>query len=239
MSAKLYIGLLVIFLSFAFSQKQNNKIMDFEKNRINMLAEQITSRGISDSDVIKAMKKVERHLFVPLNLQAYAYKDRPLPIGYNQTISQPYIVGLMSQLLNTNKDEKILEIGTGSGYQAAILGELCGQVYSIEIIEPLQKRAAYILDSIGYKNVHTKCGDGYLGWPTQAPFDAIIVTCSPSRIPEPLIEQLAEGGRMVIPVGLKSVKKLVLLKKKNGEISKQSVISVRFVPMVDEKGNSY
>lgn len=239
MSAKLYIGLLVIFLSFAFSQKQNNKIMDLEKNRINMLAEQITSRGISDSDVIKAMKKVERHLFVPLNLQAYAYKDRPLPIGYNQTISQPYIVGLMSQLLNTNKDEKILEIGTGSGYQAAILGELCGQVYSIEIIEPLQKRAAFILDSIGYKNVHTKCGDGYLGWPTQAPFDAIIVTCSPSRIPEPLIEQLAEGGRMVIPVGLKRVKKLVLLKKKNGEISKQSVISVRFVPMVDEKGNSY
>lgn len=239
MGAKLTIGLWVILLGFVFTQRQKNKNMDFEQNRINMIAEQITSRGITDVDIIKAMKKVERHLFVPLDLQAYAYKDRPLPIGYNQTISQPYIVGLMSQLIDTDKHEKILEVGTGSGYQAAILGELCGQVYSIEIIKPLQDRAAHILDSIGYKNVHVKWGDGYLGWPAKAPFDAIIVTCSPREIPEPLIEQLAEGGRMVIPVGLKKVKKLVLLKKKNGKINKQNVISVRFVPMVDEKGNSY
>jgi protein-L-isoaspartate(D-aspartate) O-methyltransferase len=228
-------GLLVAIIS----KGQNVQNMNFKDERFKMVTEQIKSRGINNDEVIKAMQKVERHLFVPNDLQKYAYQDRPLPIGHKQTISQPYIVGLMSQLLDVEEGEKLLEIGTGSGYQAAVLGELGGEVYSIEIVEPLQKRAAFVLDSLAYKNVFTRYGDGYKGWPEKAPFDGIIVTCSPTKIPQTLVNQLAEGGKLVIPVGIKNVKKLVLLEKKKGKIVKRNIIPVRFVPMVDSEGNNY
>lgn len=231
--------LLLIFSFGEFSEVANLQEMEFEKLRINMVIDQIMKRGVNDALVIRAMEKVERHLFVPTKLRSFAYQDRPLPIGEGQTISQPYIVAYMSQLLNLNSKSRILEIGTGSGYQAAILGEICAEVYSIEIVESLQRRAAFVLDSLKYENVKTFCRDGYQGLADQAPFDGIIVTCSPTEIPEALIAQLAEGGRLVIPVGEKNVKKLILLKKKNGKISKQDVLPVRFVPMVDEKGKSY
>ncbi|MDQ2179116.1 protein-L-isoaspartate(D-aspartate) O-methyltransferase [Marinifilum sp. D714] len=239
MNFSLIYGLVLLITGIVIPVRQNVQNMDFKELRFKMVAEQIKSRGINDSEVIAAMQKVKRHLFVPHYLQNYAYQDRPLPIGHGQTISQPYIVGLMSQLLEVEEGEKLLEIGTGSGYQAAILGELGGEVYSIEIVKPLQKRAAFVLDSLNYENVNTRYGDGYVGWPEKAPFDGIIVTCSPTKIPQALIDQLAEGGKLVIPVGLKHVKKLVLLEKKNGKVIQRNVIPVRFVPMVDEDGNMY
>jgi len=239
MNTDLLFGILMFLTGVNGVNLQNEQDMNFNTHRIKMVEEQISARGISNFDVLRAMEKVERHLFVPDHLQKYAYLDRPLPIGHEQTISQPYIVGLMSQLIDVDKTEKVLEIGTGSGYQAAVLGELCSEVYSIEIIKPLQKRASFLIDSLNYKNIWVKHGDGYLGWSEKAPFDAIIVTCSPSSIPQPLLDQLAEGGRLVIPVGFKNVKKLMLLIKTNGKIKKQSVIPVRFVPMVDDKGNTY
>jgi protein-L-isoaspartate(D-aspartate) O-methyltransferase len=234
----LYVFFLIIALT-GIKEKQNVQDMSFSESRVKMVAEQIKSRGITENKVISAMQIVERHLFVPGYLKKFAYQDRPLPIGYGQTISQPYIVGLMSQLLDVDKGDKLLEVGSGSGYQAAVLGELGGEVYSIEIVKPLQERAAFVLDSLGYKNVHIKYGDGYVGWPEKAPFDGIIVTCSPSRIPSALLEQLAEGGKLVIPVGEKDIKKLVLIEKKNGEITRKNIIPVRFVPMVDKRGNTY
>lgn len=235
----LYLLLLLIFSFGEFSEVANLQKMEFEKLRINMVIDQIIKRGVNDPLVIRAMEKVERHLFVPVKLRSFAYQDRPLSIGEEQTISQPYIVAYMSQLLKLNSKSKVLEIGTGSGYQVAILGEICAEVYSIEIVESLQSRASFVLDSLKYKNVKTFCKDGYLGLADKAPFDGIIVTCSPTEIPEALIAQLAEGGRLVIPVGEKNIKKLILLKKRNGKISKKSVLPVRFVPMVDEKGTFY
>ncbi|PXY02699.1 protein-L-isoaspartate O-methyltransferase [Marinifilum breve] len=239
MNFGLIYGLGLLIAGIVIPVRQNVQNMDFKEKRFKMVAEQIKSRGINDPDVIKAMQIVERHLFVPNYLKKYAYQDRPLPIGHGQTISQPYIVGLMSQLLEVKNGEKLLEIGTGSGYQAAVLGELGGEVYSIEIVKPLQKRAAFVLDSLNYANVNTRFGDGYVGWPEKAPFDGIIVTCSPTKIPQALIDQLAEGGKLVIPVGLKHVKKLVLLEKKKGKVVQRNVIPVRFVPMVDIDGNQY
>ena len=239
MNFGLICGLGLLITGIVIPARQNAQDMDFKEKRFKMVAEQVKSRGINDSHVIKAMQTVERHLFVPNYLQKYAYLDRPLPIGHGQTISQPYIVGLMSQLLEVKEGERLLEIGTGSGYQAAILGELGGEVYSIEIVESLQKRAAFVLDSLNYENVNTQYGDGYKGWPEKAPFDGIIVTCSPTKIPQALVDQLAEGGKLVIPVGLKHVKKLVLLEKKKGNVIQHNVISVRFVPMVDADGNKY
>ncbi len=229
--------LLLILISLWFNAKAQE--MKFENMRINMVVDQIVKRGIKDSLVIRAMENVERHLFVPKRYKKYAYHDRPLPIGEGQTISQPYIVGFMSEHLKLNSTSRVLEIGTGSGYQAAVLGEICKEVYSIEIVKSLQERASYLLDSLNYENVSTFLADGYLGLPTYAPFDAIIVTCSPSNIPKTLLEQLVEGGRMIIPVGNTDVEKLVLLKKQNGRISKQNVLPVRFVPMVDKRGISY
>ena len=213
--------------------------MDYKRLRRKMVIEQIKNRGISDPDVLKAMEKVERHVFVPSHFRMYAYNDRPLPIGHGQTISQPYIVALMVQLLGGEFDNRILEIGTGSGYEAAILAEIYSEVYTIEIVEALEARAAYTLDSLAYDNIHVLQGDGYLGWPEKAPFDGIIVSCSPVKIPAPLIEQLAEGGKLIIPVGKTNVKQLVVLRKKNGKLIRRNVIPVRFVPMVDENGNAY
>ncbi len=204
-----------------------------------MIRDQIEKRGIKNPRVLDAMRTVRRHLFVPEKLGHLAYADRPLPIGHGQTISQPYIVAFMSEALSLKPGDRVLEIGTGSGYQAAILGELCEAVYTIEIIEPLGAGARNLLAELGYENVFVKIGDGYQGWIEHAPFDAIMVTCSPSHIPQPLQDQLAEGGRMIIPVGERHVQHLYLLGKKDGKIIRQSVLPVLFVPMIDEKGQVY
>jgi len=206
----------------------------FTQAREEMGNNQIVKRGIKDERLLKAMLKVKRHRFVPEEIQSFAYIDRPLPIGEGQTISQPYIVALMTELLELDGGEKVLEIGTGSGYQAAILAELSKEVYTIEIVEPLAKQAEKLLKDLGYENVTAKCGDGYLGWEEHAPFDAIIVTCAPSHIPQPLIDQLAEGGRMVIPVGT-YIQELKLLKKLNGKIEIISTVPVMFVPMTGDE----
>lgn len=187
---------------------------------------------ITDKRVIEAMKATPRHRFVPEKLQAYAYEDRPLPIGHSQTISQPSLVAFMTQELKPQLKDRILEIGTGSGYQAAVLSPLVAEVYSIEIVEPLAERAAKTLAELGYQNVHTRAGNGWLGWPEAAPFDAIIVTCAPDAIPPALVEQLREGGRMVIPVGPENqVQDLYVLEKRDGKIEKRSILPVRFVRM--------
>jgi len=204
-----------------------------------MVRNQIEKRGVSDKKVLAALNSVERHLFVPKEYIINAYEDSPLPIGEGQTISQPYIVAFMTEILKLDKTKKILEIGTGSGYQAAVLAEVASKVYTIELIESLGKKAKTLLKKLNYNNVEVKIGDGYQGWEEHAPFDAIIVTCSPTHIPEKLKEQLAEGGLMIIPVGPRFSQELILLKKKNGKIKQTDVIAVRFVPMKDEKGKSY
>ncbi len=213
----------------AFGQQQD----DFALLRNRMVREQILARGIKDQRVLDVMRKVPRHLFVPQNVRTYAYNDYPLPIGYGQTISQPYIVAFMTEALHLKPNDRVLEIGTGSGYQAAVLAELGGEVYTIEIIEPLGKRARRTLDRLGYRNVQVKIGDGYKGWPEKAPFDAIMVTCAPEKVPEPLVDQLREGGRMIIPVGRAgAVQKLVSIVKKKGKLETKEVMYVRFVPML-------
>ncbi len=204
---------------------------DFSRQREEMVELQIEARGIKDKKVLAAMKKVKRHLFVPPGLRDLAYYDRPLPVGQGQTISQPYIVALMTELLLLKGDEKVLEIGTGSGYQAAILAEIAGQVYTIEILPTLARGAERLLNQLGYKNIKVRCGDGYQGWPEYAPFDAIIVTCAPPDIPQALIDQLADGGRLVLPLG-EEVQELKVLVKKKGKIEIEDIIPVRFVPMV-------
>ncbi len=212
---------------------------DYEAMRNEMIDQQLKARGINDYQVLNAMQAVERHKYVPDELQQRAYGDHPLPIGHQQTISQPYIVALMTQLLEPSERKKILEIGTGSGYQAAVLGELFGEVYSIEIIQELAERSADILKQEGYNNVHVKHGDGFSGWPEHAPFDGIIVTCSPEDVPEPLKEQLALGGKIIIPVGTRTTQTLVVLTKQPDGFKKESITAVRFVPMVDEKGERH
>jgi protein-L-isoaspartate(D-aspartate) O-methyltransferase len=183
--------------------------------------------------VIAAMEKVERHRFVPIGLTSLAYLNRPLPIGYGQTISQPYIVALMTDLMKVKAGDKVLEIGTGSGYQAAILSEIAGSVYSIEIIEPLGKEAGERLQSLGYRNVRTKVGDGYYGWPEAAPFDAIMVTAAASHVPPPLIRQLKPGGRMVIPLGTQFMTQSLMLveKQPDGSVTSRQILPVAFVPL--------
>ncbi|MGQ9817115.1 MAG: protein-L-isoaspartate(D-aspartate) O-methyltransferase [bacterium] len=202
----------------------------YESLRKQMVEEQVIARGIKDKNVIDAMLKVARHKFVPKEYEKYAYTDGPLPIGEGQTISQPFIVALMTEMLELKGEEKVLEIGTGSGYQAAILSLIAKEVYTIEIIPALAKSAQQRLESLGYKNVYVKSGDGFLGWPESAPFDGIIITCAAPRVPEPLIEQLAEGGRLVMPEG-DEWQMLVLYKKVNGQLKKTEFIPVRFVPM--------
>ncbi|MFP4018686.1 MAG: protein-L-isoaspartate(D-aspartate) O-methyltransferase [Bacteroidales bacterium] len=211
----------------------------YDREKQQMVKQQIVDRGIKDPKVIAAMKDVDRHVYVPKNYRDMAYSDRPLPIGDGQTISQPYIVALMTESLELEEGDKVLEIGTGSGYQAAVLSHITSEIYSIEIIEELAEEAKENLQKQGYDSIKLKIGDGYKGWGEYAPFDAIIVTCAPSDIPEPLKEQLAEGGRMVIPIGDKFIQELVLLKKKNGELEKQEISSVRFVPMLDGSGKKY
>jgi len=205
----------------------------FRMMREQMVKQQIVARGIGP-EVAKAMRAVPRHEFVPENQRPHAYEDRPLPIGHKQTISQPYIVALMTEQLKLKRGDKVLEIGTGSGYQAAVLAAMGVEVYSIEIVEPLAKTAREALDRNDFKKVQTRIGDGYRGWPEAAPFDRIMVTASPERVPEPLVAQLREGGRMIIPVGDGLRQELVLLEKKDGEMQKESILPVRFVPMTGE-----
>ncbi len=198
-----------------------------------MMEGQIVARGIKDTRVLAALRDTPRHEFVPEALRDQAYQDRPLPIGFGQTISQPYIVALMSEVLELSGDEIVLEIGTGSGYQAAVLGRLAKEVYTIEIVPELGERAERDLARLGFLNVHVRVGDGYQGWPEHAPFDAIIVTAAPQQVPQPLVDQLAVGGRMVLPVGRWN-QELVLLRRTSKGIEREKLIDVRFVPMVGE-----
>jgi protein-L-isoaspartate(D-aspartate) O-methyltransferase len=212
---------------------ESNPEGDFKSMREKMVETQIKGRGVKDPRVLSALLKVERDRFVPEEYINSAYSDQPLPIGEGQTISQPYIVAIMTELLELKGEEKVLEIGTGSGYQAAILGELVKEVYTIEIIETLASMAKKRLSGLGYKNIKVKAGDGYLGWPEAAPFDAIIITAAPDHIPKPLIEQLKEGGRMIVPVGTytQELKKII---KRSGKIETTDIIPVVFVPMTGE-----
>ncbi len=211
----------------------------FEELRMNMVSSQIEARGIEDNNILNAFKTVERHKFVLPEYLSLAYSDSPLPIAEGQTISQPYVVAFMTESLDLQRSDKVLEIGTGSGYQAAILAELCDSVFTVEIFESLAERAKQLFQELDYKNIISKTGDGYLGWSEYAPFDAIIVTCSPTYIPEALKEQLAEGGRMVIPVEKSYIQQLVLLEKKKGKMKERNILPVRFVPMIDNEGEEY
>ncbi len=201
--------------------------------RQRMVAQQLVvpGRDITNARVLAVMDRVPRHEFVPESLRGDAYRDRPLPIGHGQTISQPYIVAYMTERLEPKPTDRVLEVGTGSGYQAAVLSRLVAEVYTIEIVNELAQRAAADLKRLGYTNVHVRAGDGYLGWAEAAPFDAVIVTCAPEKVPQPLVDQLKEGGRMIIPVGRIWEQELVLLRKKDGKLERHAVLPVSFVPM--------
>jgi protein-L-isoaspartate(D-aspartate) O-methyltransferase len=208
----------------------------FTDERRRMVLEQLSSAPyhITDARVLAAMDKVPRHRFVPADLQSRAYDDTPLPIGHGQTISQPFIVAFMTGQLEPQPTDRVLEIGTGSGYQAAVLAELVKEIYTIEIVEVLAQRAKAGLQQLGYPNIQVRSGDGYQGWPEAAPFDAIIVTCAPEQVPQPLIEQLKSGGRMMIPVGPEWDQSLVLLRKEGERLVEQAMLPVRFVPMTGQ-----
>ncbi len=198
-----------------------------------MVREQIAARGITDLRVLEIMSRVPRHEFVPAELRFRAYEDGPLPIGHGQTISQPYIVAFMTEALDPKPTDRVLEVGTGSGYQAAVLAGLVAEVWSIELVEPLARRAETDLQRLGFAHVKVRCGDGHLGWPEAAPFDAIIVTCAPENVPPALLAQLKAGGRIIIPVGSQmGNQELVLLRKTSAGLEKRAVLPVRFVPML-------
>lgn len=221
--------MLLITISFLYSPQTDK----YQTMRIRMVNDQIVKRGIRNPLTIKAMEKVPRHLFVPSKYTNRAYDDSPLPIGYEQTISQPFIVAYMTEIAKPAKWKKVLEIGTGSGYQAAVLAEIVDSVYTIEIIPELAKQATARLAKMGYKNIITKQGDGYKGWKEHAPYDIIMVTAADDHIPQPLIDQLAENGRLVMPIGPPaSAQQLVLATKKNGKIDKRKLAMVRFVPLL-------
>ena len=224
----------LFFLLFSISCTQNDP--NFDHLRKLMIKNQLQSRGIRDDAVLKVMRSVERHNFVPENYRDRAYSDGPLPIGHGQTISQPYIVAFMTEQLQVSSQHKVLEIGTGSGYQAAILGELAKHVFTIEIIPELAEGAKNILNHLSYKNITVRAGDGYKGWPEEAPFERIMVTAAPTEIPQTLIDQLAPGGRMILPVGAQFLVQYlwVIEKDDQGTVTKEKILPVRFVPMVKE-----
>jgi protein-L-isoaspartate(D-aspartate) O-methyltransferase len=209
----------------------------FAALRRQMVDKQMRSREITDQRVLEVMERVPRHRFVPSRMQDAAYEDSPLQIGHGQTISQPYIVALMTQLVRPQRESRALDIGTGSGYQDAILAELVDQVYSIEIVEPLADEAKRRLDDFGYKNIEVRAGDGYRGWLEHAPFDVIIVAAAPDHVPQPLIDQLAVGGKMVIPVGTGYQNLLLIEKQLDGSVTRTKVAPVAFVPMTGEAEN--
>lgn len=213
-----------------------SSLIDFEKARQRMVNEQLIPRGINDPKILKAMEEVPRHLFIEDALMGQAYSDFPLPIGSGQTISQPYIVALMTQVLKLKGHETVLEIGTGSGYQAAILSRICKKVYTIERLDSLLVKARKVFDQLHYLNILSKLDDGTVGWPENSPFDAIIVTAAGPKIPEPLLEQLADPGILVIPVGGRSFQELQVINKRNGEYFTKNIESVRFVSLVGAHG---
>ncbi len=218
-----------VILLFSIAPAEQDK---YQRDRQQMVKAQLEARGITHKPTLNAMRSVERHRMVPAAQVQYAYEDRPLPIGFGQTISQPYMVGYMTEVIKPHAGMKVLEIGTGSGYQAAVLAEIVDEVYTIEIVEALAKTAKSRLEEMGYTNVHVKEGDGYFGWEEHAPFDAIIVTAASAFIPPPLIEQLKEGGKMVIPVGAPFTTQQLMLveKQKDGKRKTRNLIPVRFVP---------
>jgi protein-L-isoaspartate(D-aspartate) O-methyltransferase len=204
---------------------------DFKEERERMVHSQLEVRAVGDKKVLEAMKKIPRHLFVPENMKPYAYQDEPLPIGEGQTISQPYIVAFMTEVLRLKGEERILEVGTGSGYQAAVLAEIAREVFTIEIVEVLSLRAQKVLKELGYKNISFKVGDGTLGWKEYAPYDGIVVTAAPDKVPRALKEQLKVSGRMVIPVGF-TFQELVLVSREEKKFKEKKLLPVRFVPLV-------
>jgi len=239
-SLRLLSGIFLVFFTFTFTLMAADDSYDIKRATMVKEIEADVRAGYGnlerdglDEKVINALGRVPRHDFVPKNLQKSAYENRPLPIGHGQTISQPYIVAIMTQLLQVDKDDRILEIGTGSGYQIAVLAELVKKAYSIEIIEPLGKQAEDRLQGLGYKNIELRIGDGYYGWKEQAPFDAIVVTAAASHIPPPLIKQLKPGGRMLIPVGSRfMIQELLLVEKsEQGKVSTRQLLPVMFVPL--------
>lgn len=211
---------------------------DFAAARQRMVATQLAGRDITNPLVLQAMRAVPRHELVPADLRSHAYEDYPVSIGYGQTLSQPYIVAFMTQALNPRTNDVVLEVGTGSGYQAAVLACLVKKIYTLEIVEALARRAEADLQRLGCTNVQVRPGDGYAGWPAAAPFDAIIVTCAPEHIPQPLIDQLKEGGRMIIPVGPADHQLLYLLRKEGDQVRPQAILPVRFVPMTGSADES-
>jgi protein-L-isoaspartate(D-aspartate) O-methyltransferase len=204
---------------------------NYKTEREEMVLNQITLRGVRDPNVIEAMRKIPRHLFVPENLQYLAYTDSPLPIGYGQTISQPYMVAFMTEAARIAPESKVLEIGTGCGYQAAILSQICKQVYTIEIIKPLAEDASKLLKELGYLNIHVRYGDGWEGWPQKAPFDAIIMTAAPKNLPQPILVQLKMGGTLLIPMGEMPNQSLIRYTKIEEGLKEEVLMPVRFVPM--------
>ena len=229
---KFWIRVLILFLFYSIGFSQEKK---WKKKANKMVNEQIAIRGVTDPEVLAVLQKTPRHRFVPDKVSKYAYNDHPLPIGEGQTISQPYIVAFMTEILDTDSNHKVLEIGTGSGYQAAVLSPLVNHVYTIEIVKSLANSADSTIKKLGYKNITVRWGDGYKGWPKEAPFDRIIGTAAPPEIPLALIEQLKPGGKMVLPVGTRWQEIVVVTKNASGEISKKNVLPVRFVPMVRQK----
>jgi len=226
--------LCLLFLASCTDAKPPATTSDLAARRAAMVDQQIAARGITDPATLEALRTVPRHEFIPFRLQAEAYADYPLPIGHGQTISQPYIVAFMTEAIRPQPGEKILEIGAGSGYQAAILAAMGADVYTVEIVEPLAEMSRQTLERLGYDNAQVLHADGFRGWPEHAPYDAIIVTCAPDKIPPPLVEQLRDGGRMIIPVGGGMNQELILLRKEGDKIEQQSILPVRFVPMTGE-----
>jgi len=220
------------------NKEQVEDTLHWKEEAKKMVRQQLISRGIADQNVLRVMQNTPRHLFIPENLRPDAYRDGPLPIGEGQTISQPFIVAIMTELLKLKGDEKVLEIGTGSGYQAAILAQMVDTCYTIELVEPLAKQASTLLKQLGYTKVIAKCGDGYTGWPEHAPFDRIIITAAPVEIPKALVDQLKPDGIMVLPVGKYYQELIVVTKSKRG-IKKESIIPVRFVPMVKPDASTH